>query len=93
VSEDQPYRLLTSPGVRRALSYTLPSAVAFAVHEFLTGPLLAAPHRVGKRLEKPYDGQWSARRGPYRVIYEIDEESRTVRVLAVDHRADAYRRR
>lgn len=86
---DEPYRLVTTPGV----ALTLPSAVAFAVHEFLTGPLLANPHRVGNRLVGPHADQWSARRGPYRVVYEIDEEARTVTVLVVDHRADAYRSR
>jgi mRNA interferase RelE/StbE len=34
-----------------------------------------------------------ARRGPYRVIYTLEEETRTVRVLAVAHRADVYRQR
>jgi mRNA interferase RelE/StbE len=32
-----------------------------------------------------------ARRGTYRIIYRIDEPSHTVAVLAVVHRADAYR--
>lgn len=38
-------------------------------------------------------GRFAARRGPYRVIYEIDEGQRVVRLLHADHRADAYRRR
>lgn len=38
-------------------------------------------------------GLLSARRGPYRVVYEIDEEQRTVNVLRVDHRTDGYRPR
>ena len=89
---EEPYDLVVTPGVRRALAGSLPS-VAFAVHEFITGPLLASPRRLGKRLEAPYAGLWSSRRGAYRVIYDIDEESHTVRVLVVDHRADAYRSR
>jgi len=28
----------------------LPEAVAFAAHEFIAGPLLAEPHRIGKQL-------------------------------------------
>ena len=36
---------------------------------------------------------WSARRGPYRVVYSIDESTGLVAVLRIDHRADVYRRR
>ncbi|MGO9081181.1 MAG: type II toxin-antitoxin system RelE family toxin, partial [Streptosporangiaceae bacterium] len=32
-----------------------------------------------------------ARRGSYRVIYEIDDETPRVVVLRIDHRADVYR--
>jgi mRNA-degrading endonuclease RelE of RelBE toxin-antitoxin system len=35
---------------------------------------------------------WRARRGEYRVRYEIDDERMIVKVLDVDHRRDAYRR-
>jgi mRNA-degrading endonuclease RelE of RelBE toxin-antitoxin system len=41
----------------------------------------------------PYEGTWSARRGSYRVLYEIDDEKRLVIVTAVEHRSDAYRSR
>jgi len=37
------------------------------------------------------DDRYSARRGEYRVLYLIDEATRTVSVLTVDHRRDAYR--
>ena len=36
-----PYELRTTSTVRRALSETLPEAVAAATYEFITGPLLA----------------------------------------------------
>ena len=45
-----PMSLRTTPTVRRALSETLPEAMAAAAYEFMTGPLLAEPYRVGKRL-------------------------------------------
>jgi mRNA interferase RelE/StbE len=38
-------------------------------------------------------GLHSARRGDYRVIYRIDDEDRRVDVLAIEHRAEVYRRR
>ena len=87
----QRYELVVAPTVRRQLTETLPEAVAFAAHEFITGPLLDNPHRVGKRLRPPLEDRPSARRGTYRVIYRIDDEHRCVTVVGVFSRADAYR--
>ena len=71
------------PLVRRVLSETLPEAVAAAAYEFITGPLLADPHRIGKRLLPPMDDRFRARRGTYRVIYRIDDKARVVTVVDV----------
>jgi mRNA-degrading endonuclease RelE of RelBE toxin-antitoxin system len=38
-------------------------------------------------------GKHSARRGDFRVIYEVDDDHPGVTVVAVDHRSDAYRPR
>lgn len=88
---EDPYLLVLGPGARRALTDLLPEAAAFAAWEFISGPLAVAPHRVGTPLRAPFHGQWRARRGEYRVRYEIDEGTRTVRILDIDHRRDAYR--
>lgn len=85
------YDLVLSPGARRALTDLLPPAAAFAAWEFINGPLREAPERVGVPLRAPFRGLWRARRGEYRLRYEIDHERRLVRVLDVDHRRDAYR--
>jgi mRNA interferase RelE/StbE len=69
----------------------LPERYAAAILEFMLGPLQENPHRVGGQLRGERTGQYSARVGPYRVIYRIDEQERLVRVLRVAHRADAYR--
>lgn len=87
----QRYQLVVAPTVRRQLAETLPEAVAFAAYEFITGPLLDNPHRVGKRLRPPLEDRHSARRGTYRAIYRIDDENRRVTVVGVFNRADAYR--
>jgi len=50
------------------------------------------PKRMGKPLRLELEGLWSARRGPFRVIYRIDEDAHLVSVMAVDHRGDVYRR-
>lgn len=86
-----PYELRTTPTVRRALTDTLPEAVAAAAYEFISGPLLTNPYRVGKQLLPPLDDRYSARRGTYRVIYRIDDATQTVTVVDIGHRRDIYR--
>ena len=56
---------------------------------FGTYTLAEDPRRVGAPLRKPFEGQWRARRGEYRVRDRIDGETRTVYVLDVDHRGPA----
>jgi mRNA-degrading endonuclease RelE of RelBE toxin-antitoxin system len=94
---DEAYTLSLASSARRAIvegpPRGLPLAVATAVTEFLTGPLLEKPHRVGKPLTRELGGYHSARRGAYRVIYRIDEAVRIVHVVRIDHRADVYRTR
>lgn len=72
--------------------YSLPPRVVAAVVEFAFGDLARAPRRVGKPLRRELTGTFSARRGPYRVLYRVDDDQRVVWILRVDHRADVYRR-
>ncbi len=67
--------------------------MAAAAYEFLVGPLLDDPHRVGERLRPPLDDRHSARRGTCRVVHRIDDDTPTVTVLDVAHRRDAHRNR
>jgi mRNA interferase RelE/StbE len=71
----------------------LPEKVATAVVEFLLGPLRENPHRAGHELRRDLVGLWAARRGAYRVVYEIDHHGEVVTVLRVEHRADVFRPR
>jgi mRNA interferase RelE/StbE len=82
--------LLVAPAAERTLA-RLPERVAAAIVEFMIGPLLEEPRRAGKPLQRELDGNWSARRGAYRVVYRIDDEASAVRVVRIDHRADVYR--
>lgn len=88
---EERYQLTISPTARRQLAEHLPESIAFAAYEFIVGPLLDNPHRVGKRLRAPLEDRHSARRGTYRVIYRIDDAHRRVTVVGVVHRAAAYR--
>ena len=54
--------------------------------------LRTTPHRVGKPLSGPLAGCHGARRGTYRIVYRIDENSRVGHVLDIEHRLDIYHR-
>jgi mRNA interferase RelE/StbE len=89
---ERPWELIVAPTAVRGLA-RLPSKAAGAVVEFLVGPLRENPERVGHALRGDLEGLMSARRGPYRVVSELDPGSRQVHVLRIDHRADIYRPR
>lgn len=92
--ETQPYRLVIAGPAARTLAGRLPEKVATAVYEFIMTTLLENPHRLGKvLLLPPYEGTRSARRGAYRVLYEIDDGERIVTVTMIEHRSDVYRSR
>jgi mRNA interferase RelE/StbE len=93
VSAD-PYELGLTRPARRAISELLPEDVAAAAVEFITGPLLVAPYRVGKPLRNALSGLHSARLGTqWRVLYRIDESKHAVIVQDIQRRSTAYRRR
>jgi len=93
VSAD-PYEPGMARPARRAISELLPEDVAAAAVEFITGPLLEAPYRVGKPLRDKLAGFQSARLGSrWRVLYRIDESKRAVIVQDIQHCSSAYRRR
>ena len=87
-----PWRLVVAPSAERTLA-RLPEKAAGAIVEFMLGPLTENPHRVGHALRRELGSFWSARRGPYRIVYEIVEAANEIRVLRIDHRADVYRPR
>lgn len=71
----------------------LPEKVATAAIEFVYGPLADNPQRAGKPLRFELEGLHVARRGDYRVIYEIDDGVKRIVVHVIEHRVSAYRRR
>jgi mRNA-degrading endonuclease RelE of RelBE toxin-antitoxin system len=86
------YEIRFQPAVRLAITQRLPEAVAAAVLEFCDAPLADNPHRVAKPLFGPLAGCHGARRGTYRIAYRIDENSRVVDVLDIDHRSEIHHR-
>ena len=88
---DPLWRVVVMGPARREFD-RLPISVAAAVLETLDA-IAENPKRLGKPLMLEHEGRFSARRGPYRIIYEVDEDDRLVRVIAIGHRRDVYRRR
>lgn len=74
-----------------AVSMPFAASVAAAVIDLLTTRLVTDPHRMGKPLHNDLEGIWSARRGTYRVLYRIRDDTHEVIVLGVEHRRGAYR--
>lgn len=88
---EAPWRVTVMAPARRQFD-KLPITVAAAVLETLDA-IAENPRRLGKRLVFEHEGHWSARRGPYRIIYELLDDERVVRVLGIGHRRDVYRPR
>lgn len=86
------YELRVTAPAQRQLG-RLAEGTAAAIVEFMLGALIEDPHRVGGRLQRELAGLHSARRGAYRVVYEIDEDQHAVIVLRIDHRSRVYRTR
>jgi mRNA-degrading endonuclease RelE of RelBE toxin-antitoxin system len=79
------------PPARRQFA-RLPISVAAAVLETLQA-IAENPQRPGKRLMFEHEGRYSARRGPYRIIYELEQAEHVIRVIAIGHRRDVHRPR
>ncbi|WP_322762566.1 type II toxin-antitoxin system RelE/ParE family toxin [Frankia sp. Cr2] len=79
------YEVIFTATARRDLQ-RVPPRIVSAIVEFVFGDLAAAQQRVGKPLERELSGSFSARRGPYRVLYRIDEDAKFVPLLRIAHR-------
>jgi mRNA-degrading endonuclease RelE of RelBE toxin-antitoxin system len=84
------YRIILSQSAKRALAATIPAKYVSAIIAFIEGPLADNPRRVGKPLRDDLEGYYSARRGEYRVIYRILDETVEVYIEKLSHRAHAY---
>ncbi len=86
----QPHDVRVSARAERDLR-RLSEKVAAACVEFVFGPLVGDPRRLGGPLSGQLAGLRSARRGGYRIIYRVDDEARRVDIVHIDRRGDVYR--
>ena len=91
-AEEPSFALRVTGSAERQLD-RLPEGTAAAIVEFMLGALLENPHRLGGELQRELSGMRSARRGVYRIIYEIDDAEHLVIVHRIEHLATAYRPR
>ncbi len=85
-----PYEVRFAASARRNLRH-IPPRIVPAIVEFAYGDLARDPRRVGRPLERELMGTFSARRGPYRLLYRVDDEAARIYILRIDHRANVYR--
>ncbi len=71
----------------------LPGKVRDAVIETIFGSIAENPRRAGRPLRGELEGLYSADRGEFRIIYEIDETGHVVLIHRAQHRGRVYRRR
>ena len=86
------YEVEITPEGLRQLN-RLPDKVRDAALESIFGSIADNPQRLGKPLVGELEGLRSARRGDYRIIYEIFEDDKIVLVHRVQHRRGVYRPR
>lgn len=86
------YRVVVTGGALRSLQ-TVPPRVTGPLIAFMFGGLADDPKRRGKPLQRELEGRWSARRGDYRIVYRLDDETMTMYVLKIGHRGRVYRGR
>ena len=89
--EGEPCSAVLSGQARRNIRENLPLEVAVAAMETIDRSIAVNPHRAGKPLDEPFDGDHSARRGTYRIIYRIDAAKHQVQIHSIRHRRDTYR--
>jgi mRNA interferase RelE/StbE len=83
-----PYELRATGRALRELR-KLPPSIEERIREAIDG-LADDPRPPGCTKLRGSAG-WRVRVGDYRVIYQVDDEARTVTVLRAGHRRDVYR--
>ena len=84
------YEVKSTPSGLRHLD-RLPNKIRDAALATIFGPMAENPQRVGKPLMDELESLRSARRGDYRIVYEILEDEMAVVIHRVQHRRHVYR--
>jgi mRNA-degrading endonuclease RelE of RelBE toxin-antitoxin system len=85
------YEVVLSASAERDLA-RLPELTASDVRRFLDGPLRRDPHKAGTPLSEQQATMLEATDKAWRILYRVDANTRTVRVMVVGHRPRVVRR-
>ena len=83
-----PYKVIITPEAEedlKKIDKTFRDALLSGIRRIKDNP------KLGKMLKRELKGQRRLRISRYRIFYEIDEKAKTVWILIIDHRKDAYR--
>lgn len=81
--------VMTGPATRDLNK--IPYKVIDAISDLIFGAIANNPYRQGKPLSGKWEGYYSARRGSFRIVYSINDQTVVVTVIRIAHRAHAYR--
>ena len=82
------YEVLLERAAERELKRLSPEMFQRIIHHIKT--LAETPRPTGCHKITGSRSDWRIRVGNYRIIYEIDEKEKTVRVMRIRHRREAY---
>lgn len=71
---------------------SLPKTVRLRVQKAIERRLTIFPDKVGEALSHKWKGYFRLRVGDYRIIYLIDNLEYMVKIAAIGHRKDIYKR-
>ena len=84
-----PYELLIERHAEKDLTKLEKSL--FAQITIKIKELAINPHSPGSTKITGSQNDWRLRVGDYRVLYEIDNKTKTVKIMRIKHRREAYR--
>lgn len=85
------YSLKFSASARRAIEVTLPENTAAVLWVFIMGPLAENPNPLCKPLLGKLASSRSARRGGYRVVFSLSENTNEIQIERMAARKNIYR--
>ena len=83
-----PYRVLIPKRVQKQLD-ALPQAVFDRLDERITS-LRDEPRPIGVKKLKGSTSSYRVRMGDYRLVYEVDDTAREIRLISAANRKDVY---
>ncbi|WP_322750350.1 MULTISPECIES: type II toxin-antitoxin system RelE family toxin [unclassified Frankia] len=70
----------------------LPDKTAGEIRRFLNGPLRNDPRKAGTPLSQARSTMWEATGPAWRILYQVDANTLTIRIMVVAQRSESGRR-